>query len=290
VSAPRRHGSKAPNFIGIGAQRAGTSWMYACLYEHPRVCMPRKEINFFSREPNWRRGFGWYEEIFGECPPDAVSGEFSTSYLTAPDAAARIRDRYPQVRLVVSLRSPVDRAYSSYLNDIVAGVVPRERGFQEALDEHPEYLDVGRYAGHLRRYLELFPREQLLVSIFEDSRQDPLGAIQEVYRFLGVDSGFRPSMLDRRVGAGRVPRFQWAERSLLRSSAALRRRKQLRPLWWTAKRLGVGDLVRTLNTAHSRQTTDGLDPEERQSLGRRLEPEIGALEELLHVELPEWRR
>jgi Sulfotransferase domain len=290
VSAPPRRGPKAPDFIGIGAQRAGTSWMYACLYEHPRICMPRKEINFFSREPNWSRGFGWYEEIFAECRPDAVSGEFSTSYLTAPDAPARIRDRYPQVRLVVSLRNPVDRAYSSYLNDIVAGVVPRDRGFQEALEEHPEYLDVGGYASHLRRYLELFPREQLLVSIFEDSRRNPLGAIQEVYRFLGVDAGFRPSMVNRRVGTGRVPRFQWAERSLLRSAAALRRRRRLRPLWWTAKRLGAGDLIRALNTAQATQTTDGLDPEERQSLSRRLEPEISALEELLHVELPGWRR
>lgn len=278
-----------PNFIGIGAQRTGTSWMYACLYEHPGICMPRKEINFFSRDRNWSRGFDWYDEIFAECPPDAVSGEFSTSYLIAPDAPARIRDRYPDAQLIASLRNPVDRAYSSYLNDIVAGEVPRTKSFREALESRPEYLEAGRYARHLQRYLDLFPREQLLVSIFDDARRDPLAAIQEIYRFLEVDPGFRPTMLDRRVGSGRVPRLQWIERVLLGTSATVRSRKPLRPLWWTAKRIGMGDRLRALNTVRDPEATNGLDPEERRLLIGEFDQDIRHLEELLHVELPTWR-
>src|SRR5436190_128677 len=161
-----RTDARAPDFIGIGAQRTGTSWIYACLYEHPQICMPRKEINFFSRDRNWSRGFEWYEGIFAECRPAAIAGEFSTSYLPDPETPTRIRHRYPEVRLIVSLRHPVDRAYSNYLNDIVAGEVLSGQGFQEALREHPEYVEAGRYAQHLRNYLDLFPREQLLVSIF----------------------------------------------------------------------------------------------------------------------------
>ncbi len=119
--------------IGIGAQRTGSSWLYACMYEHPEICMPRKEINFFSRERNWTRGFGWYEGIFAECPATAVCGEFSTSYLPDPETPLRIHDRYPDVRLIVSLRHPAERAYSSYLNDILAGVVSPKQSFREAL-------------------------------------------------------------------------------------------------------------------------------------------------------------
>src|SRR4051812_34770 len=154
--------SRGPNFIGIGAQRTGTSWIYACLFEHPDLCLPRKEINFFSRERNWSRGFGWYEAIFGECPPDAQVGEFSTSYLTDAETPGRIRSRYPDARLIVPLRNPIDRAYSNYLNDIVGGVVPASVGFAEALESHPEYVDGGLYARHLRNYIHLFGREQLL--------------------------------------------------------------------------------------------------------------------------------
>jgi sulfotransferase family protein len=281
---------RRPDFIGIGAQRSGTSWLYACLYEHPQICMPRKEIHFFSRDRNWSRGFEWYESVFAECPSSTIAGEFSTSYLTHAEAAARIRQRYPDVRLIVSLRHPVDRAYSNYLNDIVAGVVPAETGFREALRSHPEYVEAGRYARYLRAYLELFARDHLLASIFDDARRDPLAAVQETYRFLGVDPSFRPTMLSRPVGVGRVPRFRWLERSLIDTAAAFRRRRALRPLWWTAKRLGAGDRLRALNTRPGAGTRDGLEPEQRQSLVRQFEPDIRAMEELLQRELPGWHR
>lgn len=290
LSASAPTGLRGPDFIGIGAQRTGTSWMYACLYEHAHICMPQKEINFFSRDRNWSRGFDWYESVFANCPSNAITGEFSTSYLTDAEAPARIRGRYPHVRLIVSLRHPVERAYSSYLNDIVAGVVQAGTGFPEALESHPEYVEAGRYANHLRRYLDLFARDQLFVSIFDDARKDPLAAIQGTYRFLGVDPTFRPSMLDRRVGIGRVPRSRWIERSLIGSAAAFRRRRALRPVWWTVKRSGLGDRLRALNTRRGAAAPNGLEPEERQYLVRQFEPDVSALEKLLHVDLPSWRR
>jgi Sulfotransferase domain len=281
-------GSRGPDFIGIGAQRTGTSWMYACLFEHPEICMPRKEINFFSRERHWSHGFDWYERIFAECPTSALVGEFSTSYLTERHAAMRIKSRYAGVRLVVSLRHPVDRAYSSYLNDITAGVVPAATPFTQALQAHPEYVDGGRYAQHLRRYLQLFPRDQIFVSMFDDARRDPLAAMREVYRFLGVDPAFRPTMLDRPVGVGRVPRVQWMERALLDASKAFRTRRALRPVWWTAKRIGAGDRLRAINT--STQMRNGLGAEQRAALIHDFEPDIVDLEHILERSLPAWRR
>jgi Sulfotransferase domain len=281
-------GSRGPDFIGIGAQRTGTSWIYACLFEHPEICMPRKEINFFNGERHWSRGFDWYERIFAECPPSALVGEFSTSYLTEPQAAMRINSRYAGVRLVVSLRHPVDRAYSSYLNDITAGIVPAATPFAQALHAHPEYVDGGRYAQHLRRYLQLFPRDHIFVSIFDDARRDPLAAIRELYRFLGVDPAFRPTMLDRPVGVGRVPRVQWMERALLDGSKAFRTRRALRPLWWTAKRIGAGDRLRAINT--STQERNGIGAEQRAALIHDFEQDIVELEHILERSLPAWRR
>src|SRR5205809_4065633 len=188
-----RTDARARDFIGIGGQRTGTSWIYACLYEHPEICMPRKEINFFSRERNWDRGFSWYERVFAECPPGAIAGEFSTSYLTDPTSPARIRRRYPGVRLIVSLRHPVDRAYSNYLNDII---VPAATKFRDGLHSHSEYLESGRYAVSRTNSIS---REQLLALIFDDARRDPRTTIESTYRFLGVNPAFRPSMLTRPV-------------------------------------------------------------------------------------------
>jgi hypothetical protein len=279
---------REPDFIGIGAQRTGTSWIYACLYEHPEICMPQKEINFFSRERNWSRGFEWYERMFATCPPRSRAGEFSTSYLTDEHAAARIEARYPSVRLIVSLRHPVDRAYSSYLNDIVAGVVAPGTPFAQALQAHPEYVEAGRYARHLRRYLQLFARDQLVISIFDEARRDPLATVRALYRFVGADPGFRPTMLDRPVGVGRVPRFRWMERALIDGARAFRTRRALRPVWWTAKRIGAGDRLRAINTRG--ENSNGLKPEERAALIRELEPDVADLERILDQPLPAWRR
>jgi Sulfotransferase domain len=115
------------DFVGVGAQRSGTSWLYACLYEHPGICAPIKELHFFSRERNYERGLDWYLGHFDRCPPGAVRGEFSTSYLYAPEAAGRIRAAFPEVRIMMSLRNPVARAYSQYRNAIVAGEIGKER-------------------------------------------------------------------------------------------------------------------------------------------------------------------
>jgi hypothetical protein len=278
---------RAPDVIGIGAQRTGSSWMYACMYEHPQICMPRKEINFFSRERNWNRGFEWYEDIFAECPQTAVCGEFSTSYLPDPETPRRIHDRYPDVRLIVSLRDPAERAYSSYLNDILAGVVSPKQGFADALSAHPEYIEGSRYGRHLSSFLDRFARERILVSMFDDARREPLATVREIYRFLDVDPEFRPAMLDRPVGIGRVPRSQSTERSMVELAEAFRHRRALRPVWWMAKKSRLGDRLRALNTRAS--NPDGLDPANRRALISELEPDIRVLEDLLDLELSAWR-
>ena len=168
--------------------------------------------------------------------------------------------------------------------------MPTIKGFREALQSHPEYVETGRYAQHLRNYLDLFPRDRLLVSVFDDARRDPVATVQEIYRFLDVDPTFRPTMVDRRVNAGRTPRSQRLERWLLETAAAFRHRPALRPLWWQAKKLGIGDRLRSANTAQGGDKADGLDPEERRFLSEQLEPEIKDLEELLQLELPGWRK
>ena len=83
-----------PDFIGLGAQKSGTSWIYTCLSEHPEVYMPVKEVQFFSQESNWSKGYGWYEDILEKCPPGTKAGEFSTSYLVSAAAPQRIYQRY----------------------------------------------------------------------------------------------------------------------------------------------------------------------------------------------------
>jgi len=278
---------RIPDFIGLGAQKAGTSWIYSCLCEHPQICMPIKEIHFFSRQRNWLRGYEWYEDIFAQCPQDAKTGEFSTSYLTNPIVPERIQQRYPEVKLIASLRNPLDRAYSNYLNDIKSGAVQRHISFEEALKNHPEYIEQGRYATQLRQYWQCFSGSQILVLVYEDCLHQPLDFMRSIYSFLGVDSRFVPSMLHQKVNVSNMPRFVWIERSLIRLSGFLHN-KGFYYLWWFAKRIGVANYIRRLNTHGIADTKTESSPSWRKILYERLEGEIYALEKMLGRKLLKW--
>jgi hypothetical protein len=279
---------QGPDFIGIGAQRSGTSWIYACLFAHPDLFLPRKEIHFFSRQRNWQHGYEWYEELFSERHSAKAVGEWSTSYLTDVNTPTRIRARYPGVKLLASLRNPIDRAYSNYLNDITSGVVPRSLSFRAALEAHPEYIEQGLYARHLERYLRHFSSDQLLILIYEDGIRAPEEFIRTIYRFIGVDVSVTPTMMSRRVGQAYTPRMVSLDRLLVRG-AELFQRRRLRWVWWVAKKARMGDAVRVLNTRRSLSFNEHLTPAERRALGAQFRTDSESLEDLLGRRLDEWR-
>lgn len=278
---------RVPDFIGLGAQKAGTSWIYSCLYEHPQICMPIKEIHFFSRQRNWTKGYDWYESVFDACSPSQKTGEFSTSYLAEHGVAERIHQRYPRVKLIASLRNPLDRAYSNYVNDVKAGIVQRNIPFEAAVKTHPEYLEQGRYTSQLNQYLHYFARDQLLLLVYEDSLTDPTAFIQRIYRFLGVAPEFIPSMIHTKINVSTIPRYVWLEKSLLTISGFLHN-KGFHHLWWLAKKLGITQFIRKAN-AISEQTALSAQSLWREAAYKNLEAEIRGVETLLGRELREWR-
>lgn len=238
---------KTINFIGLGAQRTGTSWIYAQLYEHPQLCLPLKEINFFSRERNWKKGIDWYESRFKNCPKNQLKGEFSTSYLPSEITAQRIFQHYPKAKLIACLRNPVQRAFSAYQNDIIGGHLSKGKSFREAISENKEYLTRGFYYQQLKNYLSRFPKHQILILIYEDNKKSPQEFIQKIYRFLGIDDSFVSSMLKKKIGQSRTPRFVFVDRAIFHLASFLRRRGLDKLVWW-GKKTGIPEFIRELNT------------------------------------------
>lgn len=274
-----------PAFIGLGAQRSGTSWIYACLYEHPQLYMPFKEINFFGRDWRYGKGLDWYEEHFDGCPPSKLPGEYSTTYLDSDAAPKRIHDYAPDAKLIACLRDPAERATSNYRNDIMAGSVDSSTPFQETLAHHPEWVERGLYHKHLTRYLEYFPPSQLLTLVYDDAVQDPERFIRSIFEFLEVDPDFKPSLLYQQVNPGRQPRSVSLDLRL-DALAQLLRDKGLHRLIWLLKRTGMTALVRRMNT------TPGMKPDasgpERTKLQALFADDIHALESLIGRDLSAW--
>jgi len=221
-----------PNFLVIGAAKAGTTALYWYLAEHPAVSIPMKEANYFGYGVDEKgrllygnpevhkfriRTLQEYERLFDQAGAAQAVGEASPIYLECPQAAARIRATIPGVRIIACLRQPVERAYSDYIMEL------RHRGrqFDAARDlkagstwARPDsrWMQIGRYGEHLARYYDAFPKEHIHIFLFDDLQKNPLGVVQAVYRFLGVDPSFVPDLTPHNTGG--LPTSRLLERVL----------------------------------------------------------------------------
>jgi Sulfotransferase domain len=194
--------TRLPNFLYVGPDKAGSSWLHETLIKHPDVYLtPAKDLYFFDRY--FDRGMDWYAEQFRDARDQKVVGEVCQDYLFHPAAAERIRSTLGQVRVMVCLRDPVERAWSSYLYMRKHGIGPST--FAEALRSRPELLEHGRYATGLGRFLERFPRESVHVALFDDLVADPQLFLDGVTDFLDVERlPLTPEDLAARLPAARA--------------------------------------------------------------------------------------
>jgi hypothetical protein len=191
------NGKVLPNFLGIGSPKCGTTWLYLCLREHPEIYLPFiKEVHYFDRYHE--KGPEWYERYFRAWKGQKAVGEITATYLYDEKAPERICRELPDARLIVTLRNPIDRAYSRYRHHYQRGNRART-DFETALRENKELLRDGYYFRYLRKYLSVFPRERLLVLFLEEMRKDPLATFGSIFRFLGVDPHFVPKNVSEEV-------------------------------------------------------------------------------------------
>lgn len=207
-----------PDFLIIGGQRCGTSSLYYYLTEHPRIASAStKEIHFF--DDNYPRGLGWYQAQFPTtvqkyyAKHGLLTGEASPYYLFHPQAPKRISQHLPQVKLIVLLRNPIDRAYSQHWLEVLGNYEPlsfekaikseqeRTAGEREKMlaDEHYDsynyrrftYLARGIYVDQLQYWMTFYPKEQFLILRSEDLYSKPAEVVKETLEFLGVPTSER---------------------------------------------------------------------------------------------------
>jgi len=208
-----------PNFLIIGAAKAGTTSLYEYLRQHPDVYLsPLKEPRYYSDPPLCTRDE--YLRLFDGVRGERAIGEASPQYLPSETAPDRIAADLPEVKLIATLRNPADRAYSSYLGRIRGG--SERRGVDETMRRGSYYFETSLYAQSLSRYYARFPRERIKVVLLDDLASDPRALTRGIFEFLGVDADFEPDLRTRHNESG-IPAWQALYQFIWKSAAALQK-------------------------------------------------------------------
>lgn len=313
--AHARHGrglqmpGRWPDFLVIGAAKSGTTALDEYLRQHPDLAFPdAREPNFFAFDgtrPSLRDHRGrpaaaartsvvdpeQYQALFANLRSGSLVGETSPSYLYEPRAAERIARHVPNTRMIVILREPGMRAFSAYQHLVREGREPLD--FEAALDAEPariqdnwgwlwRYVDMGRYATQLERFLTRFPADQILVLLHENLRDDPLATLRRVFEFLGVEPDVVIDTTHRYNVSG-VPRRPWLHRLTNPPVAVRRLATSLVPSRSLQR-------IRRVQADLSSRNLEKLSPPPAalERVRQELSPEVNRLRELTGFDLAGW--
>lgn len=198
--------NKLPNFIYIGPDKAGSTWLFKVLEWHPDTYVTScKDTQFFDNY--YEKGLDWYKKQFNPRGEYKVISEISHNYLYSEKVARRIQDHLGNINLMVTLREPTERAYSAYLyllkHDLYRGT------FKEAISDVEEIKEHGNYLSNLNTYLELFGKENVYVAVFDNLKKDPTAFATNIFRFLEVDHKGLPQRLTQKTLPAAQPRSRW---------------------------------------------------------------------------------
>ena len=299
-----------PNFFIVGAANSGTSSLYAYLKQHPDVFMPAlKEPHYFaqltpSHDQRYLRTIirdePAYLRLFRRAEGYKAIGEASPSYLWEANAPYRISRAVPDAKIIILLRDPVERAYSHYLMDVREGLqdLPFCEALQRDWSERSKgwsvshlYVELGLYAQQVRRYLDIFGPEQVLILMFEELTNSALNGksvLADVLRFLDLDTAPLPAIDTSLAENGfAAARWSWARR-VAGANWARRAGQLLVPV-----SLGSNHTIK--RAVYQRYFVKAVPkPPMAEQAGQWLrsvyEPDLASLEALLGRAFPELRR
>jgi len=272
-----------PNFLFIGADRCGSKSLHNMFRQHPDCYVPSIADPYFF-DKNYDRGLDWYFKLFENAPASAQAiGEFSHDYIHSPEAAERIARDLPDVKILVTLRHPIDRTFSSYASAFAAGVI--RTSFEIALEEVDMLINNSLYADKLDIFLEHFARDRVKILFFEDLAANPKRFAEEAFGFVGLRA--LPEInYDQKMSVLSKPRIPFA------GAASKQAANLLRKLGWVELlgKLKSNPWVRGLfYKPYKSEEKPQMDPPMRQKLRDLFEPQILRIEKMTGRDLLHWR-
>ena len=229
---------RMPDFLLIGGMKCGSTTLHDYLVNHPKLAEPQyKEPGFFSRDERFELGLDWYRGLFASAQPGQLAFESSTCYTRHPhfsDAAGRIHEHLPDIKLVYIMRHPVDRLYSHYRH----AMLERQKkdtgpviSLGAALLETEEYFDSGCYLKQIEQYTKYYDRDRFFFLTLDELKTDPDAILVKLQEFLGIE--VEPTLSTTLKGASNAI----GARAVETNTASTRDKLRRNPLVRIAKRL-----------------------------------------------------
>jgi len=272
----------SPNFLYVDPDKSGSSWLFKVLESHPECFVPEcKDIYYFDNY--YDRGADWYLKFFEKSAPHCKAiAEISHGYLFDEQVPARVYENFPSMKIMAALRNPVERSISHYFYLKSSGLIKSD--FKSAIKERPGILRSSLYYYSVKRYMDLFPAEQLKITFFDDLQKSPRDYAFDIFQFLGLKQ-IDCMDFDEKVREARKPKNYLLARTL--KLAAIRARDLgLTNLVGKIKNSdAVNLLYKPLGQGEKQQVSDDV----KLWLLDHFAEDISRLESLMGVDLSHWK-
>lgn len=275
-------------FVGIGAQKTASTWIHKILEDHPSVVSSDpKELDYFSFY--FDKGEDWYHSHFSISDDHGkVFGEISPSYFNDTSVPRRVREYNPDIKIIVTLRDPVERAYSNHLHLIRIGKYELEDfDFKVGLKKYPIYVERSKYYKYLSEWFKNFPRENFLILFQEEIKENPEKTVRNVYQFLNIDSEFLPESLHKKANESFTPKYP-AVSNLLKFFASFFSKLGLTSVVTSVKENSFVDSLRQKNKLHLSEVVPKMELSTKETLMDELSEDVLDLAKLLEKENLPW--
>jgi len=287
------------DFFIIGAAKSGTTWLSENLSKHPDLFIPKeKELGYFCERnylypfqsnPLYLGNNERFESYFPRAVSGQLLGEGTTSYLWDSKAPENIFRHNKKAKLIAILRNPIERLISHYRYWLHLGIIPK-RNILDVIKERPEMLEMGKYSVQLKRYLDLFPTDQLLVLLYDDLMLDDQQVLLSAEEFLGVQQYF-PEGITQIVNSSRQARFWFLNRSISKVKIWVRNKGiDYDHISYVSKKIGLGSPLQRLMQINSvnAEAKQLLDIASLERLYEYYSEDILFLEKKLMRDLSSW--
>lgn len=274
-----------PFALLMGPQRSGTTWVDRYLRSRGDICLPDevKEVFFFDR--NFDRGINFYKDHFNSLPSHILAMEITATSFDHPEAPKRVYDIFGKnIRLVCPLRHPVIRSYSLYLHYLRYGIVSGT--LEEAVEQVPQILESSYYSQHLKRWFDIFGKENITILYQEELEKDQQGFVRHLCEGLGIHHVPPSEEVQGRYNITTFSKFGPLALAAQKLSDFLRYYK-LYFIINFAKSIGIKKLIFGKERPDAQK--ENIPPDDLIWLNNKLEKEIEKFEELAGHSVPFWQ-